>query len=438
MLNVSPVNQGGAAASASASASPASGSADGTFGALLDQQVNAEPAVNAAPSGNGSADQAGASSTPPTHASSSGSSSGANGTKGADGSTGKTAQDADQTDQHDAHHATPAPGTPDAALACALAAMAGHLPVQAGAGDASTATGTPATAPAALAATGTNGAAKRPAGPVGAALLAGASADAQGDAAPGTQIRADATAGKMLGQDGAKSGKSAAAATSPGNSRQAGAAADGHGATQNALLDQLAQAVQASQANQATQTAQAAAQIQAAQAGTNTAAAAQPAVPLQAAAPLVMTLTPHLDDSAHWGQAFSQQVVWLSSAHQQSAALQLNPPDLGPLHVVLNVADNQAQALFVSAHAAVRDAVQAALPQLRASLADNGIALGNTMVSADSSQQQQAFQQFNAQARQNGSRQSGPASLGGVGSVTGTAAATAAARIARGLVDTFA
>ncbi|MDE2608646.1 MAG: flagellar hook-length control protein FliK, partial [Burkholderiales bacterium] len=300
--------------------------------------------------------------------------------------------------------------------------------------------GTPAATQTAISATSGNVADKRLTATVGAALLKGADANgaAQGDAAPGAQLDAAAAGGKMLEPAGAKSGKSGAAPASQGGSRQAGASADGQGATQNALLNQVAQAVQASQANQATQTAQAAAQIQAAQAGSNTAAAAQPAVPLQAAAPLMMTLTPHLDDSAHWGQALSQQVVWLSSAHQQSAALQLNPPDLGPLHVVLNVADNQAQALFVSAHAAVRDAVQAALPQLRASLADNGIALGNTMVSADSSQQQQAFQQFNAQARQNGSRQSGPASVGGPGSLAGASATTAAARIARGLVDTFA
>lgn len=437
MLTVSPVNQAGANAGAGPSGS---NGADNSFGALLDQQVNAEPAVNATPPGNAATDPAGAAPNPPPAASTTASTGSAG---GADGSSGKVAQDGDQTDPRDTHHATPAPGTPDAALACALAAMAGHLPAQAAPANASTpaSAGAPDGARTAIAATSGNGADKRLAATVGAALLKGADANgaAQGDAAPGAQIQANAAGGKVLEPDGAKSGKSGAAAASPGGSRQTGATADGQSATQNALLNQVAQAVQASQANQATQSAQAAAQVQATQAGGNAALASQqPANPLQAAAPLVMTLTPHLDDSAHWGQAFSQQVVWLSSAHQQSAALQLNPPDLGPLHVVLNVADNQAQALFVSAHAAVRDAVQAALPQLRASLANNGIALGNTMVSADSSQQQQAFQQFNDQARQNSARQSGPAGAGSAGSLTGVSATTAAARIARGLVDTFA
>ena len=144
-----------------------------------------------------------------------------------------------------------------------------------------------------------------------------------------------------------------------------------------------------------------------------------------------------------WNNQLSQQVVWLSSAHAQTAQLSLNPPDLGPLHVVLNVANDSAQAMFVSQHAAVRDAVQAALPQLRESLANNGIALGNTTVSSDSAQQQ-AFAQHSANGNGgNGSGNGNGSARGttGFGQTDDAPLATTVSvpmRAANGLVDTFA
>jgi flagellar hook-length control protein FliK len=96
--------------------------------------------------------------------------------------------------------------------------------------------------------------------------------------------------------------------------------------------------------------------------------------------------------SGEWGKALGQQVIQMGHTGHLVAELQLNPPGLGPLKVSLSMDEHQIQALFVSAHASVRAAVEASLPQLRATLADNGISLGNTSVSADS-QQQAAFAQ---------------------------------------------
>lgn len=177
---------------------------------------------------------------------------------------------------------------------------------------------------------------------------------------------------------------------------------------------------------------------QAAALAAQSAAAAAPQAQAQAALPLALQIAPHVT-SQDWGDALSKQAVWLSNAHQQVAELHLNPPDLGPLRVVLNVADAQAQALFVSPHAAVRDAVQAALPQLRDSLAGNGISLGSTTVSADTSSQQQAF----AQPGQSGHAQPGsPRRQGDTGRFDGAGPAimpSAPRQTGRlGLVDTFA
>lgn len=119
-------------------------------------------------------------------------------------------------------------------------------------------------------------------------------------------------------------------------------------------------------------------------------------------APVRLPLTPTVGSNT-WSTALGKQVVWMANTNNQTAELHLNPPDLGPLKVTLTINDNQAQAMFVSAHQSVRAAVEAALPQLRSNLADNGISLSNTSVSADMQQQQQnTFAQH--QSGHNGAR----------------------------------
>ena len=90
--------------------------------------------------------------------------------------------------------------------------------------------------------------------------------------------------------------------------------------------------------------------------------------------------------SSEWGEALGQQLLHLGRTGQESAELQLNPPGLGPLKITLSMNDHQIQAAFVSAHASVRAAVEAALPQLRAAMADNGINLGDASVGSESRQ----------------------------------------------------
>jgi flagellar hook-length control protein FliK len=98
--------------------------------------------------------------------------------------------------------------------------------------------------------------------------------------------------------------------------------------------------------------------------------------------------------SAEWGSAVGEKMMWMANQSHQVAELHLNPPNLGPLEVRLTINNDQASALFVSHHSAVRDAIETALPRLREMLADNGITLGNTSVGSESfSQQQQAFEQ---------------------------------------------
>jgi flagellar hook-length control protein FliK len=104
-----------------------------------------------------------------------------------------------------------------------------------------------------------------------------------------------------------------------------------------------------------------------------------------------LTVNTPLVDGA-WADEFSQKITWMATQNGQSAELHLNPPQLGPLDVLIKVDGDQATALFSSPHAAVRDAIEQALPKLREMLADNGIMLGNASVSDQSAREQQAKQ----------------------------------------------
>ncbi|MDQ2819199.1 MAG: flagellar hook-length control protein FliK [Pseudomonadota bacterium] len=74
----------------------------------------------------------------------------------------------------------------------------------------------------------------------------------------------------------------------------------------------------------------------------------------------------------------------------QSATLTLNPPDLGPVQVVLNVNNDQATVAFSSATPEVREALENAMPRLREMLSDAGVTLGDASVSANLPDQRQA------------------------------------------------
>lgn len=84
-----------------------------------------------------------------------------------------------------------------------------------------------------------------------------------------------------------------------------------------------------------------------------------------------------------WGRNFSQQVSSFSQTMKnglKTIELRLDPPELGPIRIAIGLSDNVAQASFLSPHAAVRQAVEQALPQLQEQLAQAGISLGQTSV----------------------------------------------------------
>ena len=94
--------------------------------------------------------------------------------------------------------------------------------------------------------------------------------------------------------------------------------------------------------------------------------------------------------SQEWQQALGQQILMFSKNGQQTAELHLHPQDLGSIQISLKLDADQASLSMVSNHGQVRAALEAAMPQLRTALAENGINLGQSSVSSDAFQQGQS------------------------------------------------
>lgn len=129
-----------------------------------------------------------------------------------------------------------------------------------------------------------------------------------------------------------------------------------------------------------------------------------------------------------WDQGLGDRMVWMAGRGHQVAELHLNPPDLGPMTIALTLDNDQASARFTSPHAAVREAIETAMPRLREMLADSGITLGNASVGADNLRQQPR-----QEPRAHAARFDAIAADASVMSAN-----TSLLRLARGAVDTYA
>ena len=151
--------------------------------------------------------------------------------------------------------------------------------------------------------------------------------------------------------------------------------------------------------------------------------------------PLALSIATPLSATPAWGADLGHQLVVLShesGTGHHTAELRLDPPDLGPLRVTLSVNDGVASASFVSAHAAVRHAVEAALPQLQQALAQAGLSLGQASVGDHGAQSGSDMQQ-QARGQAQGGHGESPADAEVAVHVAGRPA-----RPTDGLVDTFA
>lgn len=93
--------------------------------------------------------------------------------------------------------------------------------------------------------------------------------------------------------------------------------------------------------------------------------------------------------SESWGSGLGDKVIWVVGNQTRGAEIHLNPPALGPLEIHVDVVDGQANVSFMTQHASVREAIDAATPRLREMLGDVGISMGSVSVNVGSFAQQQ-------------------------------------------------
>ena len=91
--------------------------------------------------------------------------------------------------------------------------------------------------------------------------------------------------------------------------------------------------------------------------------------------------------STAWNQEVNQKVIWMVGGADQSATLTLNPPDLGPLQVVISVNNAKADTQFISDNPDVRLALEQGVETLREMMRESGIELGKANVSAGNQSQ---------------------------------------------------
>lgn len=130
-----------------------------------------------------------------------------------------------------------------------------------------------------------------------------------------------------------------------------------------------------------------------------------------------------------FAERLNQQVAVMLGQNAQHARLAVNPPELGPVEVRVSVVGDEATIQLVATQAATREALEEALPRLRAAFADSGIALGDAGVYSEMPERQ-------AQARDESGSEAPTLSAFGGDNVT-TEEAQPLRMVRLGLVDAF-
>lgn len=115
-----------------------------------------------------------------------------------------------------------------------------------------------------------------------------------------------------------------------------------------------------------------------------------------------LQLPTHLRDP-RWGEHLGERVVVLAQGEKNSAQIDINPAQLGPIRVKIDMSGDQVSVQFSSASSEVRQVLEDALPRLREQLANSGIQLGQANVGSQSQQTpREAFAQSTPSPRSPG------------------------------------
>lgn len=113
-------------------------------------------------------------------------------------------------------------------------------------------------------------------------------------------------------------------------------------------------------------------------------------------------LPTHLRDP-RWAEHLGERVVVLAQGEKSSAQIDINPAQLGPIRVKIDMSGDQMSVQFSSASSEVRQVLEDALPRLREQLSNSGIQLGQANVGSQSQQTpREAFAQSTPSPRSPG------------------------------------
>lgn len=133
--------------------------------------------------------------------------------------------------------------------------------------------------------------------------------------------------------------------------------------------------------------------------------------------------------SAGFGVTLGQQMVWLAEQKVGRAEIRLDPEELGPLEVSLELDGDEIRAEFGSRSAEVRSLLESQVPRLREMLAEHGFSLADAQIGQERHAQQQSFTDSGG---------AGGLSDAGVDANEASPPATTAVRVRQGLVDDYA
>ena len=102
---------------------------------------------------------------------------------------------------------------------------------------------------------------------------------------------------------------------------------------------------------------------------------------------------------AQWSQAFAYRVQFMATQGIQRAQVQLNPAELGPMEITIDLVDDVAQVHITAEQAATKEAVEQAVPRLREMMAQSGF--GETNVELSSPQDESRGSAGDAQLMNN-------------------------------------
>ncbi len=108
-----------------------------------------------------------------------------------------------------------------------------------------------------------------------------------------------------------------------------------------------------------------------------------------------MTVPPQ---SRQWSSELGDRILFMANQKLQAAEIRLNPPNLGLLEVKLAISGDQAQLVFQSGNANVREVLESAVPRIREMLEQNGINLADVNISDGKPQSEEGGERQRASA----------------------------------------